>query len=73
MQRLCAENGYTYIPYSLVVDPINDFKFENVQIDEYNSEIIKKVSDNTHPANSGYIKMGDLTYATIKYIADRFL
>lgn len=73
VQRLCAENGYTYIPYSLVVDPINDFKFENVQIDEYNSEIIKKVSDNTHPANSGYIKMGDLTYATIKYIADRFL
>lgn len=70
MERYCLDNNYTYIPYWLVVDPINDFKYEDVQIDDYNTTTIKKVADNTHPADSGYKKMGDLTYATIKKIAE---
>ncbi|OQQ79550.1 SGNH/GDSL hydrolase family protein, partial [Ligilactobacillus salivarius] len=70
MARYCSDNNYTYIPYGLVVDPINDFKYDDVPIDEYNQTIIKKVADNTHPADSGYKKMGDLTYATIKKIAE---
>lgn len=70
MARYCLDNNYTYIPYWLVVDPINDFKYEDVQIDDYNTTTIKKVADNTHPADSGYKKMGDLTYATIKKIAE---
>lgn len=69
LQKYCQQNGYTYIPYALVVDPINDFKYDDVPIDEYNQTIIKKVADSTHPAESGYKKMGDLTYATIKMIA----
>lgn len=70
IQVYCSDNNYTYIPYWLVVDPINDFKYEDVQIDDYNTTTIKKVADNTHPADSGYKKMGDLTYATIKKIAE---
>ena len=70
MERYCLDNNYTYIPYWLVVDPINDFKYEDVQIDDYNTATIKKVADNTHPADSGYKKMGDLTYATIKKLAE---
>lgn len=70
MAKYCLDNNYTYIPYWLVVDPINDFKYEDVQIDDYNTTTIKKVADSTHPANSGYKKMGDLTYATIKKIAE---
>lgn len=70
MARYCLDNNYTYIPYWLVVDPINDFKYEDVQIDDYNTATIKKVADSTHPAESGYKKMGDLTYATIKKIAE---
>ena len=46
------------MPWWLAVDPINDFKYEEVQIDEYNAATIKKVADNTHPADSGYKKNG---------------
>ena len=68
--NFCLTNGYYYMPWWLAVDPINDFKYEEVQIDEYNAATIKKVADNTHPADSGYKKMGDLAYATIKKIAE---
>lgn len=68
--NLCLTKGYYYMPWWLVVDPINDFKYEEVQIDEYNAATIKKVADNTHPADSGYKKMGDLVYAMIKKVAE---
>lgn len=69
IEKMCKQKGYFYIPYFLVLDPINDFTYEQVAIDDYNSKIIDKVADNTHPANSGYQKMGDLTFAAIKKIA----
>lgn len=65
----CHTNGFYFIPYWYVVDPINDFKYKEVQIDEYNATTITRIDDSTHPADSGYMKMGDLTYATIKMIA----
>lgn len=68
--NLCLTKGYYYMPWWLVVDPINDFKYEDVPIDDYNQTIIRKVADNTHPAESGYKKMGDLVYAMIKKVAD---
>ena len=68
--NLCLTKGYYYMPWWLIVDPINDFKYEEVQIDDYNAATIKKVADNTHPADSGYKKMGDLAYATIKKISE---
>lgn len=68
--NLCLTKGYYYMPWWLVVDPINDFKYEDVPIDDYNQTIIRKVADNTHPADSGYKKMGDLVYAMIKKVAE---
>lgn len=68
--NLCLTKGYYYMPWWLVVDSINDFKYEDVQIDDYNTTTIKKVADSTHPADSGYKKMGDLVYAMIKKIAE---
>lgn len=65
----CHTNGFYFIPYWYVVDPINDFKYKEAQIDEYNATTITRIDDSTHPADSGYMKMGDLTYATIKMIA----
>ena len=68
--NLCLTKGYYYMPWWLVVDPINDFKYEDVPIDDYNQTIIRKVADNTHPSDSGYKKMGDLVYAMIKKVAE---
>lgn len=69
MMDFCHEKNCTFLPYWLAVDPINDFTYEEVAVDDYNSKVIEKVADNTHPAISGYTKMGDLTFAAIKKIA----
>ena len=67
---LCLSEGYTYAPYSLIIDPINDFKYKEESIDDYNTTTIKRVDDNTHPADSGYKKMGDLSYGIVKNLAE---
>lgn len=67
---LCLSEGYTYAPYSLIIDPINDFKYKEEALDTYNTTIVKRVDDNTHPADSGYKKMGDLSYGIIKNLAE---
>lgn len=67
---LCLSEGYTYAPYSLIIDPVNDFKYKEEALDDYNSITVKRVDDNTHPADSGYKKMGDLSYSIIKKLAE---
>lgn len=67
---LCLGEGYTYAPYSLIIDPVNDFKYKEEALDDYNATTVKRVADNTHPADSGYKKMGDLSYSIIKKLAE---
>lgn len=67
---LCLSEGYTYAPYSLIIDPVNDFKYKEENLDDYNTTTTKRVADNTHPADSGYKKMGDLSYGIIKKLAE---
>lgn len=67
---LCLSEGYTYAPYSLIIDPVNDFKYKEEALDDYNATTVKRVDDNTHPADSGYKKMGDLSYSIIKKLAE---
>lgn len=55
-------------PMNLGLDTINNFPFEEVNINARNTTKIKRYSDNVHPGNSGYYQLADFHFYCLNYI-----
>ena len=60
-----SENVFI-VPINVNLDCIYNFNMTTTTINSRNTETIKKCSDDTHPANSGYYQISDSYYCFLK-------
>ena len=60
-----SENVFI-VPINVNLDCIYNFNMTTTTINSRNTETIKKCSDDTHPANSGYYQISDSYYSFLK-------
>lgn len=58
--------GVFIVPINVNLDCIYNFNMTTTTINSRNTETIKKCSDDTHPANSGYYQISDSYYCFLK-------
>lgn len=59
-------NNVFLVPANVNIDCVNNYNYEEVAANAYSDVIIKRATDNVHPAAAGFYQCADAIYAAIK-------